>query len=595
MSRPIFGYPIQSDAWGPTYTPTLSGGDWLTALPLGNLQDERLHVLARSTDTELSSTVFQTDLGVSRDVRVFGLVNHNLSTAAKVRVLGEVDDLLFDYEAGNDPSLLAGYAFSRADATTCATYQDRNGIVRTVAANVLRDAHFIGGVRTTLLEPSRQNICLQSQALDVGATWSCVRCSVSANADTGPDGIASADRLIVDNTAASSHRAGQVSLTITANANVALSIYAKQGAGAQGVGFMMLMADSTSVDFAGKYFNLLTGAVAGSITNGTGTVVGSGIKAVGSTGWYHCWVVVNIGNGRTNAYFTIYNVNAAVDAFVFDGDGASYVSLWGAQIENNASFPTSYIATTTTAVTRAADSTLDFSAVAAGTYHEKYYDLATAAYVEGVGVYAAGAINLAVSRAHVLYRIMTGTQVLATMQAAVYDSGWLDGWPSGLSVEDAQGWTPTWFHVASTAQSMRYPWVQIDDYANADGYVEGGRLVVASGYQPTVQVVAGAKVRWVDPSISQTTDGGAKVFYAKRKHREWALVFEELPTAEIRDSILEMHKHQGTTGQLFFVYDPEETTTAHQVSFLCTMRELGALEQRVYPRGNTQFVLEEVL
>src|SRR6267142_838763 len=71
--------------------------------------------------------------------------------------------------------------FTRADATTCATYIKNDGLVYTAAANVLRTEWVDldgDGVRETpglLLEGSRTNQFIRSEAIDDGA-WTKVRC-----------------------------------------------------------------------------------------------------------------------------------------------------------------------------------------------------------------------------------------------------------------------------------------------------------------------------------------------------------------------------------------------------------------------------------
>lgn len=65
---------------------TFSGGSYLPALPLTNLQNRRLKSVARSTDLLLASTQFQVDIGASKSARLFALVGHNLSLAATYRL-----------------------------------------------------------------------------------------------------------------------------------------------------------------------------------------------------------------------------------------------------------------------------------------------------------------------------------------------------------------------------------------------------------------------------------------------------------------------------------------------------------------------------
>ena len=60
--------------------------------------------------------------------------------------------------------------FSRADATTCATYVDSNGVIQTAAANVPRFDHdpATGESLGLLIEESRTNFLTNSEHLDTG-------------------------------------------------------------------------------------------------------------------------------------------------------------------------------------------------------------------------------------------------------------------------------------------------------------------------------------------------------------------------------------------------------------------------------------------
>jgi len=78
--------------------------------------------------------------------------------------------------------------FTRADATTCATYIDRDGTLRLAAAGKLR-GDWSSGSLALLTEPTRTNLALYARDL-TNAAW--VKSNVSAVKDqTGIDGVAS--------------------------------------------------------------------------------------------------------------------------------------------------------------------------------------------------------------------------------------------------------------------------------------------------------------------------------------------------------------------------------------------------------------------
>lgn len=65
----------------------LSGGGWLDALPLSNLQDRRLERVARSLSVAPVHTQFTEAFSTPRLIRVVSAVNHNCSVLARRRFL----------------------------------------------------------------------------------------------------------------------------------------------------------------------------------------------------------------------------------------------------------------------------------------------------------------------------------------------------------------------------------------------------------------------------------------------------------------------------------------------------------------------------
>lgn len=83
MTNLLIGYQNRTDEG------TLSGGTWLSTLPLVNLQNRLVQRVARSSGATLAATKFVVDLGAAQSIGVVALVVHNLSVSGKVRVQGD--------------------------------------------------------------------------------------------------------------------------------------------------------------------------------------------------------------------------------------------------------------------------------------------------------------------------------------------------------------------------------------------------------------------------------------------------------------------------------------------------------------------------
>lgn len=65
---------------------TLSGGSWLSTLPITNMQDRQLQKVARTTNAAATSTTFDVDLGNPYPIGCVALVNHNISVNGRVKI-----------------------------------------------------------------------------------------------------------------------------------------------------------------------------------------------------------------------------------------------------------------------------------------------------------------------------------------------------------------------------------------------------------------------------------------------------------------------------------------------------------------------------
>jgi len=194
-----------------------------------------------------------------------------------------------------------------------------------------------------LVEDLRTNVLLQSQTMAT-APWSPFQSSVTADATAAPDGTITADKLVEDTTAASTHFHQQI-VNLTASVQT-FSIYAKAAERTQTSIFVPTGAFADAA-FRTASFNL-TGA--GSIFGLAGAGAAASIEALAG-GWYRC--ILNVPATLAVAANIQYGMLVANNP-VYTGNGTSGLFLWGAQVEAAATH-SSYITTTTVTATRQAD------------------------------------------------------------------------------------------------------------------------------------------------------------------------------------------------------------------------------------------------
>lgn len=237
------------------------------------------------------------------------------------------------YSNGSARALSDLLTFTRAST---ATYI-RNGIVYNAAVNEARI-----GTNGLLMEISRTNLVPYSQQLD---TWSKTLTSVTADTTTAPDGTTTAEKVIATAVSAS-HYMYRSSISCTAASTYTLSVFAKAGEYSNLTLFLPITSYVGVQRMA--WFNLSTGTV-----GATESGVTARIQAL-ANGWYRCSISATADTTSSGAPgFALGTETAGVNE-IFTGDGSSGLYLWGAQLEAGTQM-SSYIPTTTAAVTRSAD------------------------------------------------------------------------------------------------------------------------------------------------------------------------------------------------------------------------------------------------
>jgi hypothetical protein len=213
-------------------------------------------------------------------------------------------------------------------------------VLQTASANVARFDHnpVTGESLGLLVEEQRTNLVLRSEEF-ADAPWNKTNSSITADTIVAPDGTLTGDKHIGDNgitlgIGTSDTRFFQ-SPSLVSGTTYTFSIYAKKGEFDRVI--LALVANPSVV--------ATVSLVDGSIVSGTGLSVSS----VGN-GWYR--ILITFTSGTTG---TVQIRLSSLDSTATTGDGYSGIYIWGAQLEAGA-FPTSYIPTVASQVTRSADS-----------------------------------------------------------------------------------------------------------------------------------------------------------------------------------------------------------------------------------------------
>ena len=221
-----------------------------------------------------------------------------------------------------------------------ATRINSQGLIETVGNGVSRlnypmiDGKVVGCPHH-ILEPQRTNLVTYSEDFS-NAYWSKSRASVVLNSTISPDGSLNASKLVEDTTSGG-HILYKNNITTGAGINT-LSVKVK----ANGRNWVLLY-DSEQGEAV--YFDIKNG-VAGTIV---GTPDAYSIKKL-PNGWYDISLTTT---ATLRVDFQIYTAESdGNNAYL--GDGVSGIYVWGAQLEQG-SYPTSYIPTNGTTVTRSAE------------------------------------------------------------------------------------------------------------------------------------------------------------------------------------------------------------------------------------------------
>lgn len=193
-----------------------------------------------------------------------------------------------------------------------------------------------------------------------------------------------------------------------------------------------------------------------------------------------------------------------------------------------------------------------------------------------------------------------------------YDSGWLSVWPDvypygSLEWEDDNFWSGQYTdeeidgyiaeldHILPTLKLARYWRVEINDTANAAGYIEIGRLFIGPAWQPKANMSkSGSSIAWETDTDVQKAIGGAEYFQRKPPYRVQLIALDWMDQDEAFSQAFELMRRAGVDQEILWIYDPDDTVHALRRRFLCRIRTLSPIQNPYATIDKTAYELKEL-
>jgi len=382
----LFSTPLLAASWTPAGTNTVADVDTTTGEVLITYVDNNqgadidFGVLASTTEDATKTFIVSGEAKVNQNSTNLRLVNavtaHNLAISSTSFVTFALE-VVYDGSGNmtmNTNAMAAGDTINvrnlsvkqvdhGANIDAVQYFKTKNG--NTVSSNVVTEAvgAIIGasdshadasGPFGYLSEGARTNIQIRSELFS-NAAWTKAAVVMDANAAVAPDGKTTAERFNVDADANIHDIQDQV--TITSAGTTQVSLYAKDDGGR----YITLRIFSDTNDWAATTFDLNGSGAVGQNDDGatTGSVTSSSITALPNS-WFRLESNMTM-QADTSVEFSIAASNTATPSLDTSGQlsftpsaGEDYF-IWGAMVEDNVTFPSSYIPTEGSSVIRNAD------------------------------------------------------------------------------------------------------------------------------------------------------------------------------------------------------------------------------------------------
>lgn len=146
---------------------------------------------------------------------------------------------------------------------------------------------------------------------------------------------------------------------------------------------------------------------------------------------------------------------------------------------------------------------------------------------------------------------------------------------------------------SASATSIQYVSIYIKDANNADKRIDIGRLFMAEDWSPKHNMVYGASLAWVDPSVIDKAMDGTKWADRRTKNRLVVFQLKYMKHVEGVNKALLLTQMAGITEDILYIFDPDNAQLMQQRSFVGCLSELSPLEWWMFGLTSMAFKIEE--
>lgn len=196
----------------------------------------------------------------------------------------------------------------------------------------------------------------------------------------------------------------------------------------------------------------------------------------------------------------------------------------------------------------------------------------------------------------------TSLSAAATYRVTLYsDSGY-------TTIIDQTGWLPipgypvidpfllgaSIWHLYASDMSARYVQVELNDTANADGYIRMGRLFIGSCYEPPYNYSEGSTDDLIPNTQVSNAIGGAPFYVVNTPARGRRLNYSRLPSSEA-PIIRNIRMISGLNKQVVLIPNPDDTTNFYQQNFVGRLQSLPSLAALIVDDASLAFDVIEIV